>query len=164
MVVDKDRKGPLCLMMVNMTQKVVLLKKGTNLGQLYDKCTVPIGIQVIKSVEEMMDIVTEFYINHHDEDNQIALPNLREIPIFQPSNQELTKLGITIPDLEVAQVFNVFHIGEREGEGSLDHQEIPTINWDFNPKLNLQQKQAIKNVLQKHQAVFRNITQGGKVA
>lgn len=90
----KNKKdGPQCIIVVNMKLNKVRIKKDTVLGQLHDKSTVPANIiPYLKSIEGLMEMVTDMYINYHDEGQPIESPSLNTGPIFEPSEEELSVL------------------------------------------------------------------------
>lgn len=78
-----------CVIIVNLTQKNVSLKKETIIGQLFKGSVISPGVDFIQSIDEIIDINTEIYNNHHDGDETINPPTFLEGPIFEPTEEEL---------------------------------------------------------------------------
>lgn len=96
-ILKKEQEGETyCIMMVNMNQHEVTLKKDTTVGQLFQKAVIPEGTSTWTSVEKMLDYLTEEYISQHDEKHAIIPPSILNGPIFEPSKEELEAVGIAL--------------------------------------------------------------------
>lgn len=122
-----------------MTQKEVLLKEGTILGQLFHKSVIPEGALMVELVDEILDRVTTMYIEHHDEDSAISPPSFLEGPVFIPTKEELTTLG-----LEVGQDYHsyssTYTISYGPDRGETENNEM---SWDINPELSPEKRTAL---------------------
>lgn len=158
-----ENTDPFCVIVVNMTQRPVSLKKGAELGQLFKRSVVPTGLKVIKSIDEIMDVVTELYINHQDHDSIIKGPSVLEGPIFESTAADLEALGITHIN-SGHNTKGIYHI-----QYGPDQDEIPSINavesydWDINPELSKEKREKLLVVLEKHRKVFATSLKDVKV-
>lgn len=60
-----------------------MLKKGTLIGKIYSKESIPKKVEVVSDVEEVTSMIQDFYINH-EEGVQVLAPSLIVGPIFKP--------------------------------------------------------------------------------
>lgn len=146
-------EGLYCLVVMNQGKKKVTLKKGTLIGKLYGKDSVPKEVEIVKDVDEIISIVQDKYINQendHGVEEEILAPSLIMGPIFEPTYEVLQAKGIKLSRSRgyqkkpVNRVYSVYNITLEENE--------PV--FDINPELEEDKKAAIKEVLMKHKKVF----------
>ncbi|KAG1135883.1 hypothetical protein G6F37_012429 [Rhizopus arrhizus] len=61
---------------------------------LYAYSSVPVEVDIIESIDEVCEVLSNKYINYHDEDEAIAPPTFLEGPIFKPTKAYLQAVGM----------------------------------------------------------------------
>lgn len=157
-VLKKDNEGkPHGVIIVNMTQKNVILNKETLLGQLFTRSSVPKGVEFVTSMDKIMDRVTELYIDFHDKEETITAPSFIEGPIFEPTIEEFKAAGIAFvasyTDNQVKMVNNVT-VGQDKDQSDTSSSNGKEMEWDINPELTKDQRARLIQVLIKYKSVF----------
>lgn len=67
-----------------MKMEEVSLKSGTKLGQLFESNVIPTGAEIYTKVNDLLDIMMEMYVNHHNHSKVINSPSFLEGPISLP--------------------------------------------------------------------------------
>lgn len=177
-----DNNDPQCVILLNVCKdKVVTLKVGTVLGQLFETDVLTPQVEVFESVELLMTFLTNMYTDHHDGDQSPPPASIMVGPVFNPTEEELQTLQLNCiqqasslyhieygPDIEVAttsartEVVTCSTSTEvTESAASFGTAEVNSVNngdsdfaWDINPELSEHQQTTIRNVLIKHKSVF----------
>lgn len=127
--------------MANLTGHSQTLRAGTVLGKLYSVRSIPVEVEHIKTLEEVMELMTDLSVN-----TPIHPPSMFTGPIYQPNVAELKQaLNYSHGRSEVVGVNTVSSI---HGPGEMEF-------FDINPELEAtQKKEALRKILIKHSKIF----------
>lgn len=127
---------------------------------MFNKSVVPEGVECIKSVDKIMDVLTEMYINYHDSEETIISPSFLDGPIFEPTKEELAAAGVSFvishsyaPTIMVNNV----KVDQQESSSKITNEtqeKAVNFKWDINPELTQDQQEKLKKILIKHKSVF----------
>lgn len=150
-VMVKGGQGPYCVVVMNHGDKKFTLRKGSLIGKLYTKESVPKEVEFITDVAELTSLVEEKYINQCSEEGGSEgsmAPYLIIGAMFVPTYEALETVGVQTTrawgsakknDSKIYSVYNVTEVNEKECE--------------VNPELTGEQQEAILEIL-KHRRVF----------
>lgn len=141
-----------------MSQKNVTMEKDTIIGQLFNAMVIPDEVPIWRSVDKLLDFLTNEYIHQHEENHTIVPPSILNGPIFEPSKEELEAVGIALITQGHAHGVNSIRFGELQEDSvsvnGIQDYNVEDMEWDINPALNVASQEAIKCVLRKHKSVF----------
>ncbi|CEP07091.1 hypothetical protein [Parasitella parasitica] len=127
------------IILANLLGLAQTVKAGTILGKLYSARSIPIEVERIKTLSEVLELITDLSINVPS-----IPPSMFVGPVYEPDYRELGQA-----------------IAYKEGTGrimgvnsvSVVHGPEP-LAFDINPQLEPQQQESLKAILVKHQQVF----------
>ncbi|KAG1322051.1 hypothetical protein G6F62_010467 [Rhizopus arrhizus] len=163
----KESGGVYGLVILNASNKNVSIQKGTVLGKLYSAKSIPVEVEVLVSLEEVVQFLTDVYVDS-DGLNKENGPTIIEGPIFKPSKNEIRSL--VTPKLDSVNVvqkgrshsvwcINSIAFIEPDQVKVVSMVEEVDFKFDINPQLNGEQQEMIRNVLWKYRKVFASSLQ-----
>ena len=140
------KSEPHCVIVLNTADEKITLERGDSMGRLSSANAIPAEVEYLTTLEAIMEHMTEIYAYPDIK----RMPTLIQGPIFKPSKTMLSELDEEPGKVHnhVAQVNVVLNDSKNETTRSQEH------DFDINPVLTVEQKDAILEVLKRHEKVF----------